>query len=278
MSGTPIKAPPKKTSPFGNAVHDVRRGKLCAAGENPTHSGHATVSSGTFGDTVTTLRTVTDCGGRPRTTGIQTRDAAPPASTRTRRAAAFCDHTNPTRVDMWHHVDHHTQPKERGVLAVGDLTSIQGEQQKARAQRYDAEIEDIEDYVSNAPDEILECREDVHRFPTTRSGITFTSKESGFYIREVTCTRCGRAVRRETWTTRGTGQNRRWEMVDRGLRYIKVDGISYLAKPKSGRMPKRKIRNAWVTQQLSGFTNIRELDRQLIHPAKPTLKAVRETG
>jgi hypothetical protein len=154
------------------------------------------------------------------------------------------------------------------------LHSIQGEQQHAN-QTYEADTADIEDYVASVPDEVLECREGVHRFPSIRQGIEFIGKDqNGFYIREVRCLSCERAIRREEWISRGTGQHRRWEMLDRTLRYITVNGVSYLAKPHTGRMPKRKIRNTIVTQQLSGFKSIRELEKKIIKAQPKTLTEV----
>ncbi|GDY32656.1 hypothetical protein [Gandjariella thermophila] len=135
--------------------------------------------------------------------------------------------------------------------------SIQGEQQQEQGP-VRASDDDVDRYVDDAPDEVLACRErGRHLFPTIRqAGIEFTGVDrDGLFIRRVTCTCCGLAVRVERWEATKRGRHLRYQRVASDLEYRKgPDGQSYQAPPGRGRMTPRQIANSVASRALQGLS------------------------
>jgi hypothetical protein len=141
--------------------------------------------------------------------------------------------------------------------------SIQGEQQQDHGSVRASE-DDVDRYVDDAPDEVLACRErGRHLFPTIRqAGIEFTGVDGdGLFLRRLTCTCCGLAVRVERWEAARRGRRIRYQRVASDLEYRKgPEGQTYEAPPGRGRMTPRQIANSVASQALHG-TSLAELRR-----------------
>jgi hypothetical protein len=135
------------------------------------------------------------------------------------------------------------------------LRSIQGEHQP-EAGWVRASDEDVDDYVDRVSDEVLACRErGRHLFPTIRAaGMQFTDVDSaGLFVRRLTCTCCGLAIRVEKWEAVGRGRNLRFQRVTSHVEYqTGADGQSYLAPSGRGRMTPRQIADSVASKALQG--------------------------
>jgi hypothetical protein len=135
--------------------------------------------------------------------------------------------------------------------------SIQGDQQhEAGPQR--ATEGDVDAYVDRVSDEVLACRErGRHLFPSIReAGIVFTAVDAnGFFLRRLTCTCCGLAVKVEKWEAarRGRGKRTRFERVGANLEYrTGPSGETYLAPHGRGHITPRQIGDSVASKALAG--------------------------
>jgi hypothetical protein len=135
-------------------------------------------------------------------------------------------------------------------------TSIQAEQQNQAGPQRASEA-DVDRYVDRVSDEVLACRErGRHLFPSTReAGITFTDVDDhGLFLRRLTCTCCGLAVKVEQWygSTR-RGRRTRFERVGSRLEYrTGPEGQTYLAPSGRGHMTPRQIGDSIASKALAG--------------------------
>lgn len=136
------------------------------------------------------------------------------------------------------------------------LKSIQGFTQDAIDDAVFMSDGDVDAYLREASDAILVCRErGRHLYPSTRdAGVRFTAiTDEGLLVRQVWCTSCGLAERREFWETRGRGTSLRYFPVDSKTVYHQgAHGERYLAPTGQGRMTPKMVRGALVSQALSG--------------------------
>jgi hypothetical protein len=133
------------------------------------------------------------------------------------------------------------------------LPSIQGEQQQETGWGR-ASDEDVDRYVDRVSDEVLACRErGRHLFPTIRvAGMQFTDVDGdGLFLRRLTCTCCGLAVRVEKWQGTKRGRRVRFQLVASRLEYrTGDDGQTYLAPSGQGHMTPRQIRDSVASKAL----------------------------
>jgi ribosomal protein S13 len=135
-------------------------------------------------------------------------------------------------------------------------TSIQGDQQhEASPQR--ATEGDVDRYVDRVSDDVLACRErGRHLFPSIReAGIVFTSVDDhGLFLRRLTCTCCGLAVKVEKWSgSTRRGRRTRFERVGANLEYrTGPDGQTYLAPSGQGHITPRQIGDSVASKALAG--------------------------
>lgn len=141
------------------------------------------------------------------------------------------------------------------VTALSTGLSIQGEQQRELG-FVQASDEDVDLYVDRVSDEVLACRErGRHLFPAIRqAGIHFSAvDETGLFIRRLTCTSCGLAVRVEKWEGARRGGRTRFQRVASNLEYrTGRDGETYLAPSGRGRMTTRQIGDSVASKALEG--------------------------
>lgn len=135
--------------------------------------------------------------------------------------------------------------------------SIQGEQQQETGW-VRASDEDVDLYVDRVSDEVLACRErGRHLFPTIRqAGIHFTDVDrDGLFLRRLTCTCCGLAVRVEKWEGVRQRGRTRFHRVVSNLEYkTNADGQSYLAPSGRGHMTARQIGDSVASKALQGHS------------------------
>jgi hypothetical protein len=133
--------------------------------------------------------------------------------------------------------------------------SIQGEQQLDTGWIRASE-EDVDLYVDRVSDEVLACRErGRHLFPTIRqAGIQFTDVDrDGLFVRRLTCTCCGLAVKVEKWEGVRRRGGTRFSRVGSNLEYrTDADGQSYLAPAGRGHMTARQIGDSVASKALQG--------------------------
>jgi hypothetical protein len=136
---------------------------------------------------------------------------------------------------------------------VTSLPSIQGEQQQETGW-VRASDEDVDRYVDRVSDEVLACRErGRHLFPTIRqAGMDFTEVDGdGLFLRRLSCTCCGLAVRIEKWEGTKRGRRVRFQLVASRLEYrTGDDGQTYLAPSGQGHMTARQIRDSVASKAL----------------------------
>jgi hypothetical protein len=152
------------------------------------------------------------------------------------------------------------QPRKGPAITEDTVTelpaSIQGEQQQEH-RRQKASETDVDKYVDRVSDEVLACRErGRHLFPTTReAGITFTGlDENGLFLRRLTCSCCGLAVKIEQWhgSTR-RGRRTRFERLGSRLEYrTGPSGETYLASSGKGHITPRQIGDSIASKALAG--------------------------
>jgi hypothetical protein len=133
------------------------------------------------------------------------------------------------------------------------LPSVQGEQQQETGWGR-ASDGDVDRYVDRVSDEVLACRErGRHLFPAIRqAGIHFTEvDDDGLFLRRLTCTCCGLAVRVEKWEGTKRGRRVRFHLVASRLEYrTGDDGQTYLAPSGQGHMTARQIRDSVASKAL----------------------------
>jgi hypothetical protein len=134
--------------------------------------------------------------------------------------------------------------------------SIQGEQQHETGRQHASET-DVDAYVDRVPDEVLACRErGRHLFPATReAGITFTAvDDNGLFLRRLTCTCCGLAVKVEKWEgSLRRGKRTRFQRVGSRLEYrTGPSGETYLAPTGRGHITPRQIGDSIASKALTG--------------------------
>lgn len=131
--------------------------------------------------------------------------------------------------------------------------SIVGEQQ---AQPTEMDQGDVDQYVSNATDAIVQCRESGHRFNSVRNGVVFTGVDGdGMLIRELPCTQCECVKRVEHWMPYKQGRQTRYRCEHRTLVYgTGPNGERYIAPAGHGRMTRQQIRDSLMTNALNSFT------------------------
>lgn len=131
------------------------------------------------------------------------------------------------------------------------IRSIAGEQQNDVYFQMDEG--DVDQYVANATDAVLRCRESGHRFEGIRRGvIDFVGVDNdGLLIRRLPCTQCGCAEREEHWEAYKSGRQTRFRCIARTLNYrTGPDGEQYVAPSGRGRMTRTQVRDAMMTQAL----------------------------
>jgi hypothetical protein len=133
--------------------------------------------------------------------------------------------------------------------------SIQGEQELDSGWVRASE-EDVDLYVDRVSDEVLACRErGRHLFPTIRqAGIQFTDVDrDGLFVRRLTCTCCGLAVKVEKWEGVRRRGGTRFGRVGSHLEYqTGPDGQGYLAPAGRGHMTARQIGDSVASKALQG--------------------------
>lgn len=154
--------------------------------------------------------------------------------------------------------------------------SIQGEQQHQQQLDLFMPQEDVDTYVRESDDKVVECRErGRHPFETIRSSqMRFEGEtEEGFLVRRQVCPCCGLAVRVEHWDVRHhRGRVTRCELVMARTEYRTErlkDGTvrRYVAPAGRGRIRPRQIRNTVGTMALSGMSYT-ELIREVRMPKR----------
>lgn len=136
--------------------------------------------------------------------------------------------------------------------------SIQGEQQHKRDQthmRMDQDL--VNENVANMSDDCVECRSGSHRFPVIRprDGIRFAGNNSaGMPLQRLRCLGCKLVDKVVVWTTTD-GVN--W-WPDRSYLDYSIrgeNGEKYLLdQPGQGRMARRQVQAALMSQALEGLT------------------------
>lgn len=162
---------------------------------------------------------------------------------------------------------------------MGVIRSIQGEQEQKTHDVYAMSDGDVERYVAEASDGVLACREDRHQFGSMRStasgGLRFTEEDSdGNFVRELLCTQCELAVRRERWGFIGVGKHRQFHRIDRQIRYLTgPKGEKYLVDTGHGKPSKRQIGDVLMTQELRKYT-LTDIRKSLAPRKQRVLKSV----
>jgi hypothetical protein len=173
-------------------------------------------------------------------------------------AALGGDHTEDTHPEPAADRDQSASP-EPEINVTPLPASIQGEQQQESGPQRASEG-DVDAYVDRVSDEVLACRErGRHLFPSTReAGIVFTGlDDNGLFLRRLTCTCCGLAVKVEKWeaTRRGRGQRTRFERVGANLEYrTGSSGETYLAPSGRGHITPRQIGDSIASKELAGHS------------------------
>ena len=153
--------------------------------------------------------------------------------------------------------------------------SIQGEQQAAREVLW-ASDKDVDGYVGETPDEILECRERGHRFEGIKrtlarleAGVPLSrifarvDAKTGMFVRLVGCDGCrnpdnglARVMKTELWQiTQYRGKIKDASVVASWPIYVDPDYLS-----KNGRMKRKQISKSIATTAFRGqsFKDLRK--------------------
>lgn len=138
------------------------------------------------------------------------------------------------------------------VVDDGTPVSIQGEQMAASGTHY-ASDDEVDAWVRAASAGAVKCRQrGRHDFPTIEeAGMRFGDVTAlGLLVRRVLCGSCLVVERVEEWDVRHKGDRvTRTELVRATLDYLDPE---YLAKPGTGRMIPKAVRNAVASSVLSG--------------------------
>lgn len=146
------------------------------------------------------------------------------------------------------------------------LSSIQGEQERTTGV-HRASQADVDNYVDNASEEVLACRQrGRHLYPPMNltTGIDFDDvDDNGLFVRRATCTCCGLVARVERWEATGRGNNVRFLLVHAAPEYLQgPNGETYLAPPGHGTMPPSQIASSIASKAMKG-RSIPELRKAL---------------
>ena len=146
--------------------------------------------------------------------------------------------------------------------------SIQGEERVALDTAVFMDQGEVDEYVSQASEAILECRErGRHFYPKTRPGapLVFVDvTDNGLLVRELECTICGCAVRVELWEAVRRGRATRYRPVANHTTYRRnPNGDQYVAPAGRGRMTAKQVREALATSAMQGVRPA-ELKRQIL--------------
>jgi hypothetical protein len=141
------------------------------------------------------------------------------------------------------------------MAARAHLRSIQAESLTHQDGWLKADDDDVDAYVGKVSEEIRECRERGHSWPSS-STVTFSDvTPEGLLVERVDCARCGCAYRQREW--QGVRQGRS------GVRYRPVgpskvqyqknqDGEIYPAPSGMGHITRRQIAESVVTAKFTG--------------------------
>lgn len=140
-------------------------------------------------------------------------------------------------------------------MTTANVYSISGERQLKNA-HLSMDQGDVDQYVANATDSIVECRESGHRFQSVRSGVVFTGvDDDGMLIRRLPCTRCACVERLEHWMPYRQGRQTRYRCEHKTLVYKEgPNGERYVAPSGHGRMTRQQLRDSLMTNALNGHT------------------------
>lgn len=133
--------------------------------------------------------------------------------------------------------------------------SIQGERQEEARQLTWMDMAEVDQYVTKASPEVLECRErGRHVYPSIRETFRFSGvTKEGLMIRRVTCKVCHLVGREEEWDVRHhRGKVTNCELVSARPDYSPrgPHGEKYLGPSGHGRMTNKMVRNTIGTQAL----------------------------
>lgn len=135
------------------------------------------------------------------------------------------------------------------------VPSIQQEQQPTTGSGR-APDEEVDSYVDRVSDDVLACRQrGRHLWPAMRvHDQPFTAiDENGLFVRRLTCTCCGLAVRAERWEGMKRGRRARFQLISSHLEYVTgSDGQTYLAPSGGGRMTPRQIADSVASKAMQG--------------------------
>lgn len=146
------------------------------------------------------------------------------------------------------------------AATVSHIRSIQGEQElvKAATSTYrEMKVDEVDDYVRKASDGVVACRErGRHLYESTRhGGVMFTEvDDDGYLIRRLRCTCCELVDRIERWRTVREHGQLRYRFEDSRPHYRTDTDERYLAPSGNGHIRPRTVREALVTEALSGMS------------------------
>ena len=133
------------------------------------------------------------------------------------------------------------------------LTSIQGEAQVEKAPVL-AEMEDVDLYLDNVSDKVVECRErGRHLYESSRTSLVFVDVTSDdLFVRIRKCRCCELAARRELWQAvqvPGRRGEYRYELVVATTTYsVSATGENYAAPSGQGRITARMVAKSLVSK------------------------------
>lgn len=140
---------------------------------------------------------------------------------------------------------------------VTHLPSIQGEGHQ-RPQPEPLTVQEVDSYVDNHSDGIVDCRAGDHAFPRPRRGVLVEFDgvdEDDNLVVHKECTSCGCAVRREVWMATYDRRTKEWryERISKSLTYQKnKQGETYLLPPGTGRGRKTQFQESLMTKAMQG--------------------------
>ena len=148
---------------------------------------------------------------------------------------------------------------------VTNIRSIQGEQQVEAGHGFRRMAQDdVEQVITEIPEDTIDCRAGRHYFPRIRprDGVVFVGKnKKGQRIQRTRCTGCKLVDRVTLWegelAIRKGIEEIRWAPVDSRLDYNVrgPNGEQYLLANKGlGRMAPRQVQAALMTEALRGLT------------------------
>lgn len=141
------------------------------------------------------------------------------------------------------------------MAARSHLRSIQAESLTHQDGYVRADNDDVDTYVGKVSDEIRECRERGHPWPSS-SEVTFSDvTPEGLLVERVDCPRCGCAYRQRDWEAVRVGRGRyRYQPVGPSkIQYQKNQrGETYPAPAGVGHITRRQIAGSVMTNRFAG--------------------------